>query len=179
MQNNIYETFNQIFSDSPKEPKSIFLEISVIENVESTETNTSDIFELLLNMFVYGFNKLNLSYTKESVSILKQYFESVGFKFNIEIEQFDTILFKDLRYLQRYCSIDSSFSSFLSSNDNKPIFIMNANQSLHRNNLNQFIAIEISEDDEDGTSLDDDTATQLFIVVTALITLLSRAIIQE
>ena len=45
--------------------------------------------------------------------------------------------------------------------------------------LNQFIAIEISEDDEDGTSLDDDTATQLFIVATALITLLSRAIIQE
>ena len=45
--------------------------------------------------------------------------------------------------------------------------------------LNQFIAIEISEEDEDGTSLDDDTATQLFIVATALITLLSRAIIQE
>ena len=45
--------------------------------------------------------------------------------------------------------------------------------------LNQFVAIEISEDDEDGTSLDDDTATQLFIVATALITLLSRAIIQE
>lgn len=45
--------------------------------------------------------------------------------------------------------------------------------------LNQFIAIEISEEDEDGSSLDDDTATQLFIVATAMITLLSRAIIIE
>jgi hypothetical protein len=45
--------------------------------------------------------------------------------------------------------------------------------------LHQFVAIEVSEEDEDGTSLNDDTATQLFIVMTAMITLLSNAIIME
>lgn len=42
--------------------------------------------------------------------------------------------------------------------------------------LIQFMMMEITTKDEDGTSLDDDTATQLFIVASALITLLSRAI---
>ena len=38
------------------------------------------------------------------------------------------------------------------------------------------MAMEISEPDEDGTELDDDTASQLFIVALAMITLLSRSI---
>ncbi|MDP4797427.1 MAG: hypothetical protein NWR50_01060 [Crocinitomicaceae bacterium] len=42
--------------------------------------------------------------------------------------------------------------------------------------LTQFMAIEISTEDEDGTTLDDETATQLFIVTLAMITLLNRAI---
>lgn len=42
--------------------------------------------------------------------------------------------------------------------------------------LIQFMMMEITTKDEDGTSLDDDTATQLFIVTSAMITLLSRAI---
>ena len=87
METDISEMFNNIFSDSPKEPKSIFLEINVLDplkNEEITEIQTSDIFEFLLNMFVFGFNKLNLSYTLESVQILKSYFASIGFKFNIE-----------------------------------------------------------------------------------------------
>jgi len=41
--------------------------------------------------------------------------------------------------------------------------------------LIQFMASEVSTDDEDGTSLDDETATQLFIVCMAMITLLSQA----
>ena len=36
--------------------------------------------------------------------------------------------------------------------------------------------IEISTQDEDGTSLDDETATQLFIVTIAMITLMNKAI---
>jgi hypothetical protein len=43
--------------------------------------------------------------------------------------------------------------------------------------LAQFMAMEISTEDEDGTSLDDETATQLFIVTLAMITLMNRAII--
>ena len=42
--------------------------------------------------------------------------------------------------------------------------------------LAQFMAMEISTEDEDGTTLDDETATQLFIVTLAMITLMGRAI---
>jgi hypothetical protein len=42
--------------------------------------------------------------------------------------------------------------------------------------LAKFMAMEISVEDEDGTTLDDETATQLFIVTIAQITLLSRGI---
>ncbi len=42
--------------------------------------------------------------------------------------------------------------------------------------LVKFMMVEISTADEDGTSLDDDTATQLFIVMMAMITLMTRAI---
>jgi len=41
--------------------------------------------------------------------------------------------------------------------------------------LIRFMMMEITTKDEDGTSLDDDTATQLFIVSAAMITLMSRA----
>jgi len=40
--------------------------------------------------------------------------------------------------------------------------------------LIQFMMMEITTKDDDGTSLDDDTATQLFIVTAAMITLLTR-----
>ena len=42
--------------------------------------------------------------------------------------------------------------------------------------LARFISIELSEADEDGTELDDETATQLFIVMIAFTTLLSRSV---
>jgi hypothetical protein len=42
--------------------------------------------------------------------------------------------------------------------------------------LVQFMAMEISTPDVDGTELDDETATQLFIVALAVISLLSKAI---
>ena len=42
--------------------------------------------------------------------------------------------------------------------------------------LSQFMMIEISTKDDDGSTLNDDTATQLFIVTSALIALMNRAI---
>jgi len=42
--------------------------------------------------------------------------------------------------------------------------------------LVRFMALEISIEDEDGATLDDETATQLFIVSLAMISLLSRAL---
>ncbi len=43
--------------------------------------------------------------------------------------------------------------------------------------LAQFMAMEVSTDDEDGTSMDEETATQLFIVTLAMISLLNKAIV--
>ena len=45
--------------------------------------------------------------------------------------------------------------------------------------LAKFMAMEISTEDDDGSFLDDETATQLFIVTIAMITLLNRAILTE
>jgi hypothetical protein len=42
--------------------------------------------------------------------------------------------------------------------------------------LAQFMAMEVSTDDEDGSSFSDDTASQLFIVTIAMISLMNRAI---
>ncbi|MFK7785876.1 MAG: hypothetical protein AB8B56_12210 [Crocinitomicaceae bacterium] len=42
--------------------------------------------------------------------------------------------------------------------------------------LTRFMMIEVSTDDEDGSSLDDDTATQLFIVTLAMISLMNISI---
>lgn len=42
--------------------------------------------------------------------------------------------------------------------------------------LVKFMMMEVSTPDQDGTALDDETATQLFIVTTAMISLMSRAI---
>jgi hypothetical protein len=42
--------------------------------------------------------------------------------------------------------------------------------------LVRFMMMEVSTADEDGTTLDDETATQLFIVTTAMITLMGRVI---
>lgn len=135
---NLYEIFKTIFSDSPKPSKSICLEIDVLDaknKDEITETQLSDIFEILLHMFIYGFKKLNLTFTKESISILVQYFASVGINFIIEIVNFDTVLFKDPRYMVRYCMIDQSFIK-----DDEPLFISNYNK-YSRIKLKEFIAV--------------------------------------
>jgi hypothetical protein len=43
--------------------------------------------------------------------------------------------------------------------------------------LAQFMAMEVSEEDEDGSALSEETATQLFIVCLAMISLLNKAIV--
>jgi len=138
MQNNLFQIFDTIFSKPPTLPKSIFLEIDVLNNQNTCESSTqlSDIFEIYLNMLIYGFKKLNLDLTQENVFILQQYFNSIGIKILIEFDVFDTILFKDIRYVNRYCIIDSSSFNNLESN---PLFIMNIKQTL-KNRLVDFIA---------------------------------------
>ncbi|MFN5031162.1 MAG: hypothetical protein ACK5FX_02990 [Flavobacteriia bacterium] len=45
--------------------------------------------------------------------------------------------------------------------------------------LAQFMAMEISTEDEDGSMLDDETATQLFIVTIAMISLMNQSIVNN
>jgi hypothetical protein len=138
---NIFELFNTIFSDSPKPSKSICLEIDVLDKEnkdEITETQLSDLFEIFLHMFIYGFKKLNLTFTKESLSILKDYFASVGIKFDVEIQQFEpSTSFNDVRYKFRYCLIDPSS---VSNSDDEPLFISNY-KTYSRNKLPEYIAV--------------------------------------
>ena len=50
------------------------------------------------------------------------------------------------------------------------------NDFIDQPEITRFMMIEISTKDDDGSSLDDETATQLFIVTSAMITLMNRAI---
>ena len=50
------------------------------------------------------------------------------------------------------------------------------NDFIDQPELSQFMMIEISTKDDDGSTLSDDTATQLFIVTSAMIALMNRAI---
>tara|TARA_R110002072_G_scaffold282761_1_gene445853 strand:+ start:79003 stop:79482 length:480 start_codon:yes stop_codon:yes gene_type:complete len=50
------------------------------------------------------------------------------------------------------------------------------NDFIDQPEITRFMMIEISTKDDDGSSLDDDTATQLFIVTSAMTTLMNRAI---
>ena len=46
-------------------------------------------------------------------------------------------------------------------------------------NLSKFMAIEVSTEDDDGTSLSDETASQLFIVCLSMVALLNRSTSEE
>ena len=43
-------------------------------------------------------------------------------------------------------------------------------------NLSKFLAIEVSTEDDDGSSLDDETASQLFIVTLSMVVLLNNVV---
>ena len=133
--NKIEDFFQTIFSSEPAPPKSINFQIDVIYNDTPVETQLSDIFELLLNMLIYGIRYLNLSFDTTDVILLKRYFKSIGIDFLIETEPFDTELFKDFRYITRYCTIDPIVFSM----DYRPFFIMNVHK-FPKTKLNDWVA---------------------------------------
>jgi hypothetical protein len=134
MEKSIFDLFETIFAEDPKPPKSILLEIDILDSNSCTEissTKISDIFEIFLHMLVYGFNKLELNISIENINLLNKYFNSVGINILVEFELFDTILFKDPRYVNRYCIVNNLSSSY---------FMMNVKNQQY-NNLNELIAI--------------------------------------
>jgi hypothetical protein len=60
---------------------------------------------------------------------------------------------------------------YFESNDEEILY-----EYTHQEHMVNFLAMEISEPDTDGTSLDDETASQLYIVLLAMVTLLDKSI---
>jgi hypothetical protein len=106
--------------------------------------------EKLEGLLIYYFCLLSECYNQEGIRLRAVTEE--------DIDQFEEPYFEML---------DAYFSS-----DDEDIIDEFSDQP----NLAQFMAMEVSTPDSDGTSLDDETATQLFIVTLAMISLMSRAI---
>lgn len=105
--------------------------------------------ENLEGLIIYYFSLILESFAQESInpkSITEE-----------DIDAFEEPFFEML---------DSYFES-----DNEDIL----DEFCDQPNLTQFMAMEVSTPDVDGTQLDDDTATQLFIVTVAMIGLLSQS----
>jgi hypothetical protein len=107
--------------------------------------------ENLEGLIIYYFCLLNEAFTQESI-VTRKVTED-------DIEAFEEPYFEML---------DEYFES-----DDEDVLENFCDQP----NLAQFMAMEISTEDDDGTSLDDETATQLFIVSIAMVSLLSKSLI--
>ncbi|MCO5260072.1 MAG: hypothetical protein M9916_08010 [Crocinitomicaceae bacterium] len=106
--------------------------------------------ERLHGLLIYYFCLLFESFRQEGIDV-KQIMES-------DVDEFEEPFFQ---------ALDSYFQS-----EN----IETLEEFIGQSGLVQFMTIEISTPDVDGTSLDDETATQLFIVSLAIIYLMANSI---
>lgn len=104
----------------------------------------------LEGLLIYYYCLISEAFAQEQVS-LRQIGED-------DIEQFEEPFFEVL-------------DTYFDKDDEEILFDFSDQPELIR-----FMMMEISTPDEDGTTLSNDTATQLFIVITAMITLMGRAI---
>lgn len=102
----------------------------------------------LEGLIIYYFCLLSEAFTQEGIHVKK-------------IEESDIDVFEE-PYFEM---LDEYFE-----NENEEILEDFCDQP----DLTQFMSMEISVKDEDGTELDDETATQLFIVTLAMISLMSK-----
>ena len=109
--------------------------------------------EQLEGLLIYYFCLINESFQQEGIQVRK-----------ITEDDIDTFEEPYFQMLDQY--FEKEDEEILESFCDQPI-------------LAQFMGMEISTEDEDGTMLDDETATQLFIVALAIITLLNKAIVAE
>lgn len=106
--------------------------------------------EKLEGLLIYYYCLISEAFTQEQV-ILNQISDN-------DIEEFEEPFFQML-------------DEYFEKEDEETLFSFCDQEDLIR-----FMMVEITTADDDGTSLDDETATQLFIVTTAMITLMGRAI---
>jgi len=92
----------RIFTAEPQQPGSIHITIDGYECIE-------DFFNVLLEVFIYGFKLKNISV--ENINTLKPYFQSLNppVNFVVEIKEWTELEFlTNKKYLNRYCSIGPS-----------------------------------------------------------------------
>lgn len=106
--------------------------------------------EKLEGLLIYYYCLISEAFTQEKV-ILNSISEN-------DIEEFEEPYFEML-------------DEYFEKEDEETLFSFCDQEELIR-----FMMVEITTADDDGTTLDDETATQLFIVATAMITLMGRAI---
>jgi hypothetical protein len=153
--------------------KSIEKAIEKIDNLNDDELEfVSENFSLAQQTLLSYIMSAALEYENEKLEgLLMYYFCLISEAFNQEGLKLNKIQEEDIDQFEEpfFEMLDNYFEE-----NNEEILEDFCDQP----ELTKFIAVEISTDDDDGTSLDDETATQLFIVSIALITLLSRAILE-
>ncbi len=111
MDNNLIDLAKLIFTEHPKNPYSIQMDLDEYNSLD-------DLFEVLLHLFVYGFKLRKLSIN--NISLLKEYFKAIGVNFEVETIPYSEYEFlTNPKYLNRYCSIPhSTFDNFDLNNIN-------------------------------------------------------------
>ena len=105
----------------------------------------------------------------ELEGLLIYYFCLIMYSFEVQDIALNVISDDDIDAMQE--SYFEMLDSYFESEDEEEI-----ESFCDQPDLAQFMAVEVSTDDEDGTSLSEETASQLFIVTIGMISLINKAI---
>ena len=105
----------------------------------------------------------------ELEGLLIYYFCLIMYSFEVQDIALNVVSDDDIDAMQE--SYFEMLDSYFESEDEEEI-----ESFCDQPDLAQFMAVEVSTDDEDGTSLSEETASQLFIVTIGMISLINTAI---
>ena len=105
----------------------------------------------------------------ELEGLLIYYFCLIMYSFEVQDIALNVVSDDDIDAMQE--SYFEMLDSYFESEDEEEI-----ESFCDQPDLAQFMAVEVSTDDEDGTSLSEETASQLFIVTIGMISLINKAI---
>ena len=106
---------------------------------------------------------------EELEGLLIYYFCLIMYSFEVQKIPLNVVSDDDIDAMQE--SYFEMLDSYFESEDEEEI-----ESFCDQPDLAKFMAVEVSTDDEDGTSLSEETASQLFIVTIGMISLINKAI---
>lgn len=106
---------------------------------------------------------------EELEGLLIYYFCLIMYSFEVQDIALNVVSDDDIDAMQE--SYFEMLDSYFESEDEEEI-----ESFCDQPDLAKFMAVEVSTDDEDGTSLSEETASQLFIVTIGMISLINKAI---